>query len=253
MLLRRITEHVKAQNWTAVALDFVIVVVGVFMGLQVQEWSNARAFDAQESAYLSELRAEIEANNAISQGRLDLMIIVVEAGKRAIAFQQSASPCVSDCWSQLVDYFHASQVLYGPPERTVYEELLRLGLPRAQAVENAVGEYYRFDTILTSSIDTEPVYQNRIRGHFPVHVQAALWRNCHRVEGSMEVLEQNCEADVTNSEASVVLESIRSDDELIRHLNYWIGMNEHWSRFLDDQVELGQNAISAIDAELEDH
>ena len=29
MLLRRITEHVKAQNWTAVALDFVIVVVGV--------------------------------------------------------------------------------------------------------------------------------------------------------------------------------------------------------------------------------
>ena len=30
MLLRRVIEHVKAQNWTAVALDFVIVVVGVF-------------------------------------------------------------------------------------------------------------------------------------------------------------------------------------------------------------------------------
>ena len=26
MLLRRITEHVKDQNWFAVALDFVIVV-----------------------------------------------------------------------------------------------------------------------------------------------------------------------------------------------------------------------------------
>ena len=26
MLLRRITEHVKAQNWFAVALDFLIVV-----------------------------------------------------------------------------------------------------------------------------------------------------------------------------------------------------------------------------------
>lgn len=32
MLLRRVIEHVKAQNWTAVALDFVIVVVGVFIG-----------------------------------------------------------------------------------------------------------------------------------------------------------------------------------------------------------------------------
>ena len=29
MILRRVTEHVKAQNWSAVALDFFIVVVGV--------------------------------------------------------------------------------------------------------------------------------------------------------------------------------------------------------------------------------
>jgi len=37
MILRRITEHVKSQNWFAVAVEFVIVVAGVFMGLQVQD------------------------------------------------------------------------------------------------------------------------------------------------------------------------------------------------------------------------
>ena len=42
MLLRRITEHVKAQNWTAVALDLVIVVVGVFIGIQVANLNEAR-------------------------------------------------------------------------------------------------------------------------------------------------------------------------------------------------------------------
>ena len=42
MILRRITEHVKAQNWTAVALDFFIVVVGVFMGIQLGNWNDAR-------------------------------------------------------------------------------------------------------------------------------------------------------------------------------------------------------------------
>ncbi|WDI32178.1 hypothetical protein PUV54_03100 [Hyphococcus flavus] len=42
MLLRRITEHVKAQNWTAVALDFVIVVVGVFIGVQIGNWNASR-------------------------------------------------------------------------------------------------------------------------------------------------------------------------------------------------------------------
>jgi hypothetical protein len=30
MILRRLTQHIKAQNWFAVALDFFIVVVGVF-------------------------------------------------------------------------------------------------------------------------------------------------------------------------------------------------------------------------------
>ena len=31
MLLRRITKHVKDQNWFAVVLDFAIVVAGVMM------------------------------------------------------------------------------------------------------------------------------------------------------------------------------------------------------------------------------
>lgn len=42
MILRRITEHVKAQNWFAVTLDFLIVVVGVFVGLQVTNWNALR-------------------------------------------------------------------------------------------------------------------------------------------------------------------------------------------------------------------
>ena len=45
MILRRITKHVKDQNWFAVALDFIIVVLGVFIGLQISNWNDARAFD----------------------------------------------------------------------------------------------------------------------------------------------------------------------------------------------------------------
>ena len=51
MLLRRITKHVKDQNWFAVGIDFAIVVVGVFMGLQVANWNEART-DMQRSADL---------------------------------------------------------------------------------------------------------------------------------------------------------------------------------------------------------
>jgi len=60
MLLRRITEHVKAQNWTAVALDFVIVVVGVFIGIQVSNWNEVRKERQREDHYLQRLDAEFD-------------------------------------------------------------------------------------------------------------------------------------------------------------------------------------------------
>lgn len=58
MLLRRVTEHVKAQNWTAVVLDFAIVVVGVFIGIQVSNWNDARGERALERVYLQRLHDE---------------------------------------------------------------------------------------------------------------------------------------------------------------------------------------------------
>ena len=42
MRLRCVTEHINEQNWFAVVLDFVIVVTGVFIGLQVSEWNESQ-------------------------------------------------------------------------------------------------------------------------------------------------------------------------------------------------------------------
>lgn len=64
MILRRVIEHVKAQNWTAVALDFVIVVMGVFIGIQVSNWNAARAERAREAIYLASLAKDIRSDIA---------------------------------------------------------------------------------------------------------------------------------------------------------------------------------------------
>ena len=47
MLLRRITKHVTDQNWFAVFVDFLIVVVGVFIGIQVANWNAELKIDEQ--------------------------------------------------------------------------------------------------------------------------------------------------------------------------------------------------------------
>jgi len=42
MLLRSISKHVKDQNWFAVGVDFFIVVVGLFIGIQMANWNETR-------------------------------------------------------------------------------------------------------------------------------------------------------------------------------------------------------------------
>ena len=49
MLLRSITKHVGEQNWVAVAIDFVIVVVGVFIGIQVAKMSAIQDYMLQKT------------------------------------------------------------------------------------------------------------------------------------------------------------------------------------------------------------
>ena len=71
MLPRRIAEHVKAQNWFAVAIDFVIVVVGVFLGIQVANWNEAAADRRAEAAYLSQLQGDLQRIEAAVRDQVE--------------------------------------------------------------------------------------------------------------------------------------------------------------------------------------
>jgi len=58
MILRRIIAHFRKQEWTAIAIDFVIVVLGVFIGIQVSNWNAARVEAQKQEVYLERLRED---------------------------------------------------------------------------------------------------------------------------------------------------------------------------------------------------
>ena len=59
MLLRRVTEHVKAQNWFADGIDFIIVVVGVFIGIQVSNWNEDREMQRKAAVFTERLTDDL--------------------------------------------------------------------------------------------------------------------------------------------------------------------------------------------------
>ena len=60
MILSRVIEHVKQQHWTAIFIDFLIVVVGVFIGMQVTNWNEVRTERSLEAGYLGSLKEDID-------------------------------------------------------------------------------------------------------------------------------------------------------------------------------------------------
>lgn len=55
MLLRRIGADIKKQDWFAVSLDLVVVVLGIFIALQATEWNIERLNRIEEDKYLTRL------------------------------------------------------------------------------------------------------------------------------------------------------------------------------------------------------
>ena len=65
MIFRRVKAHIENENWFAVFIDFLIVVVGVFIGIQVANWNEAQSQRNDYKMALDRYAAEIDANISI--------------------------------------------------------------------------------------------------------------------------------------------------------------------------------------------
>ncbi|WOJ95996.1 hypothetical protein R0137_12185 [Congregibacter brevis] len=71
MILRSLTKHVKDQNWFAVGLDFAIVIVGVFIGMQVSNWNDMAAEKQHTQRLLSELATDLQDMKGLLESSRD--------------------------------------------------------------------------------------------------------------------------------------------------------------------------------------
>ena len=67
-ILGRLSEAVREQNWFAVVLEVVIVIVGVVIGFQVTAWGQNHADRAKEQTYLRQLVEDLrESERLVAQ------------------------------------------------------------------------------------------------------------------------------------------------------------------------------------------
>ena len=59
MIIKRVSQALARQDWSTVVIEILVVVVGIFLGLQVDDWNERRKYRQIESVYLEKLAADI--------------------------------------------------------------------------------------------------------------------------------------------------------------------------------------------------
>ncbi|TNF87840.1 MAG: hypothetical protein EP301_06035 [Gammaproteobacteria bacterium] len=144
MLIRRFSQHLREQNWFAVALDFLVVVLGIFIGLQVADWNQAR-LDRQEAEYhLSFLYSELSREIASAEAEIERSEQVLERSFQAVQL------LIRDEWEEedlqrFDDLLLATYELWGPRHRPVSLRRMiddgKLDLIDSKALQRAILQF----------------------------------------------------------------------------------------------------------------
>lgn len=179
MVIRRIRRHVVTHNWFAVFIDLVIVVVGVFLGTQANNWNEARIERSAAADYRREIIADLKTNEVDLASRQAYYRAVRSHALSALAVVESRA--TRDSEQFLVDAYQASQVWSRPLTRAAYDEMVGAGLSRSigdKDMRARLTAYYtaikQFD-VTALGVTT---YRERSRRTMPYAVQEAIQHKC---------------------------------------------------------------------------
>src|SRR5689334_15102851 len=85
MIMRRLTARLREENWVAVTIDFVIVVIGVFLGVQASNWNQGRLERREIDQVLVQMQPELLRLQQANAVRLRYYAITKRFAREALA------------------------------------------------------------------------------------------------------------------------------------------------------------------------
>jgi hypothetical protein len=243
MILRRLTANLKAQNWTAVGIDFLIVVLGVFVGIQASNWNQARISRADTQRLLMRIEPEIDQIITFADGTRDYYGTTRRFAETAFAGWRGDRQ-VSDN-DFVIAAYQASQIhglgqsqswaaVFGADQlRNVDDDRLRIPLARLMA----------FDVQNLNSTAVASRYRDDVRMVIPDSVQQAIRRSCgDRMlpgDAAQLTLPHRCPLQLDPATAKQVAADLRAHPELARELRLHLALV---SSFLNSLMQYEQEA-----------
>lgn len=224
MLLRRVIDHVRKQEWTAIWIDLVIVVVGVFIGIQVSNWNDERATVRRAAVFSERLRSDLREEAWGYEMQVGYYTDVAAHGRRALDALAGRAPLPDE--QLLIAAYRATQFNGTIRRRATYDELTsrgEIGLIGDGALRDLAQRVYSTQ-IFQRNIDEGQTSQYRqwFRLNLPHDVQQALTAACgdHVVPagdyaGIDHVIDYPCSTGLSAESIAGAVAILRNDPDAI--------------------------------------
>ena len=164
MILRRLATSIRKQDWFTVIIETLIVVFGVFIGLQVNNWNEARKDRMEAETSRERLIAELQADLDAFAVRRQWYEEVQEAALRADEALRSDPPeTIDETWGFVLDSWIAGGEWPFEPSAQIYSELQNSGdldLIASGSMQRRLRDYYE-DSV--NEIETLMIFQSGYR------------------------------------------------------------------------------------------
>ncbi|MGH8122916.1 MAG: hypothetical protein ACREPT_09115 [Rudaea sp.] len=180
MIFRRFAGNLRKQDWTAVAVELVVVVVGVFIGLQASNWNDDRQTDAKAAIFTKSLTADLRDEAWGYQYQIDYYNDVLANAERTIDALTGAKPLSDE--ALLISAYRATQYHTNIRRRATYDELKStglLGLIRSDALRDTAIQVYTSPTLDMIAAESQTsLYRKTFRMAIPNEIQQSLEHAC---------------------------------------------------------------------------
>jgi len=226
MVLRRVREHVLHHNWFAVAIDFIIVVGGVFVGIQASNWNQARLDRAQGREYRAMLIDDLEANQQNLALRKRYYTWVRSEGLKTLAALGSPPSRLGGQF--LVDSYQASQIVPWSLKRNTYDQIIaagRIGLLGDANLRDRISNYYVGSDVTGENLSSVMPYRDIIRSRLPYAAQYQIRTVCGEKIGENSLgeaemtLPEHCTIELDPALMRKAVDQVRNTPGLALDLN----------------------------------
>ena len=253
MVVRRIREHVAAQNWFAVGIDLAIVVAGIVIGSQVNNWNEKRIEAEQARSYRARLIDEVGFNTLQSETQFSYYRQARSYGQQALAALIGTAP-LSDR-DFLIAAYQLSQTDTTPAKTYIYDEMTANGLVTRLGdakLQQAASDYYLgLDASNRIVVETYP-YRTLIREVMPYDLQKQIRAECGdrevRLEGRLVGVKVvvPCQVQLDPAAAAAAVRTIRATPRIVEEMTRYIASLDEKLDQLGPGIEYSKELRSAM-------